>query len=618
LLQHILGAFSCVFLAILGGRLLGRRAGVLAGFLAACYAPYVFFELQLLTPTLSIFLNLAAILLILPCWKGRCYVRLLAAGLLLGLSMGIRPDVVVPAVLVLLYLVFENRHTHKIQLVAKISCLLVGGLIIILPIIIRNYYLTGQFIPVSSNSGINLYVGNSADSDGISSVPVGLRWERLICRVPQDVLENPATASRWWIRAARYEVMADPAAALLRLGSKALAFLNRREFRNNVCYHFMQKECWSLRLSPFQLALILPLAICGLVGLWCSGNPVLRRAFSICILWVAGYWVVGVIFFVTARFRLPAVPFMILPAAWALVDIFKAMRQRQWRALASCVLITLAAGLVCWPQWFGAPEKGWVRDNVNLSNSLSAADEPEKAINACLQAIEIGPEDPDAHFLLGRLLLPGNPTNALKHFDISRKSIPGSPSLLLAIGQTYLQIGDQSRGRQMFQELLNLSGKINMWPKRAAWATTYVLMAKIEPLQAEEYWDKAWSIDPKTTAEAAFLQHRELPRVLKTFQSEAKEKYWDWYSRANLGIALLESGRADEAVEALREAMLLAPDREGIPFQLARALLQAGKKDEAVQVLDQLAKELPPCGLRDQVNELRVRIRRESSVVAPE
>jgi len=616
--QHILGAFSCVFLAILGGRLVGRRAGIIAGLLAAGFAPYVFFELQLLTPALSLFLNLVAIILILPDWKGRCYGRLLVAGLLFGLSMGVRPDVVVPASLVLLYLVFENRHMPNRQLAVRVSCLLVGGLAIILPIIVRNYHLTGQFIPVSSNSGINLYVGNSTDADGISSVPVGLRWERLICLVPQEVLEKPATASRWWAGAARHEIVADPAAALLRLGRKALAFFNRREFRNNICYHFMQRECWPLRVSPFQLALILPLAACGLVRLWCSGSLMLRRTSVLCMLWVAGYWAVGVAFFVTARFRLPATPFLILPAAWALVDSVDAVRQRQWRTLAACVAVALGAGVICWPQWFGAPEDGWVRDNVNLSSSLSAAGEPGKAMEACRRAIEIEPQDPDAHFLIGRMLLPSSPADALKHFNLARKSIPDSPSLLLATGQVYLQIGDLSKGRQILQELLNLSGKINMWPKRAAWATSYILMAKIEPLQAEEHWEKAWSIDPRTTAEAAFLQHWELPRVLEIFQAEALEKHWDWYSQANLGMALLESGRAEEAVEVFRKAAQLAPDREGIPFQLACALLQAGRKEEAVQILDRLARELPNCGLRDQVNAMRARIQRENSVVIPE
>ena len=106
--------------------------------------------------------------------------------------------------------------------------------------------------------------------------------------------------------------------------------------------------------------------------------------------------------------------------------------------------------------------------------------------------------------------------------------------------------------------------------------------------------------------------------MLKIFQVEALEKPWDWYSQANLGMALMESGRAGEAVEVFRKAAQLAPDREGIQFQLACALLQAGKKEDAVQILDRLARELPHCGLRDQVNELRARIQRENSGVIPE
>ena len=106
--------------------------------------------------------------------------------------------------------------------------------------------------------------------------------------------------------------------------------------------------------------------------------------------------------------------------------------------------------------------------------------------------------------------------------------------------------------------------------------------------------------------------------MLKIFQDEARDKPWDWYSQANLGMALLQTGRADEAVEAFRKAARLAPEREGIPFQLARALLQTGRKDDAMQILDNLAGKLPHCGLRDQVNELRARIRRQNSVVVPE
>jgi len=121
--------------------------------------------------------------------------------------------------------------------------------------------LTGEFIPVSSNAGINFYTGNAVVSDGVSAVPVGLRWERLVSRVPQSILEQPARASTWWSARAREEMAANPWKTLGRLGKKALAFFNGREFRNNICFHFMQNLAWPLRLPFLQYGLILPLAI---------------------------------------------------------------------------------------------------------------------------------------------------------------------------------------------------------------------------------------------------------------------------------------------------------------------------------------------------------------------
>ena len=108
-LQYILGSLSCVMTAILSARLLGSRVGLAAGVLSALYAPYVFFESQLLTPGLSIFLNLAALLvLVVPGRRLTCG-RMLAGGLLFGLSAGVRPDVLLPASFAVFFLLWRSR-----------------------------------------------------------------------------------------------------------------------------------------------------------------------------------------------------------------------------------------------------------------------------------------------------------------------------------------------------------------------------------------------------------------------------------------------------------------------------------------------------------------------------
>ena len=132
--QLVFGAISAVLAAMVGARLLGRAAGRIAGLLAAFYAPTVFFELQLVTPSLSIVLNLAAMLALLgamgwnvdgaqPASAALPKTRLLftAAGLLLGLSAGVRPDVLLPGCLVAIYVLWEGRRAAWRQLAAGVA-----------------------------------------------------------------------------------------------------------------------------------------------------------------------------------------------------------------------------------------------------------------------------------------------------------------------------------------------------------------------------------------------------------------------------------------------------------------------------------------------------------------
>ena len=605
--QHVLGAVSCVLVALLGARLLGPAAGRLAGFISAGYAPYVFFESQLLTPPLSILLNLVAIHLLASPERGVGRGRLAAAGALFGLSAAVRPDVLLPAALVVLYLMFHHRRLGRRRLAIGAVCLASAAAGVILPVLVRNYHITKQFVPVASSAGVNFYVGNATGADGVTAVPVGLRWERLVARVPQEVLEKPATASRWWMRAAWREIRAAPGAAVLRLARKALAFWNRREFRNNICYHFMQRIAWPLRFCPGQFAAILPLAACGLLSLWRSAAERERTAFALCGLWVGGYWIVGIAFFVTARFRLPAVPLLILPAAWGIVRIAAALRQRRWTTLSGHLAAVVAAGVLSSPMWLGRPENAWVRDRVSLGNSLRDASNPHGARQAYRDALELEPNDPDARYLLAHTLLRQRPAKALEHLQIARSVIPDSPDVLLAIATAHMALGNATQARQTLCDLLSLAATSNLWPKRAACATAHVHLADLEPAAAAAHWEKAWSIDRRTAAEAAFLKRTDLPRALEAFQAEARANPWDWYAHANCGTALLDAGRAEEAVAAYRKAVRLAPERAALRFHLAHALLQTASHAEAAPLLGRLSNELPPCPLRRQVEDLRRR-----------
>jgi tetratricopeptide (TPR) repeat protein len=333
-----------------------------------------------------------------------------------------------------------------------------------------------------------------------------------------------------------------------------------------------------------------------------------RSAFWLISLWVAGFWGVGIVFFVTARYRLPAVPMLIIPAGYALTRIASTIRLRQWKSLVLHAVVILAAGILTWPMWFGQPQNDWTRDYVNLGNAMRSAGDFNGVERAYHQALAIR-NDPDAHYLLARTLLSKkHVADALQHLESARRILPDSPDLLLISAQTHLTTRNSRQARELLYQLLELAEYCNLWPKRAEWATAHILLANLEPSSAKEYWEQAWSIHPLTAAEASFLRRQSMPRVLSTFRSEVENKPWDWYAQANYGMALLETDQADQALIPLRLAVELAPGKEGLCFQLARALAETDNKHEALEILEKLLQTLPESPLRHEVKTLHARL----------
>ena len=65
LFQSVLGGLTCWMVALIGRQVFGRATGVLAGLMAALYAPFIFYEGTLTISTLGTFLCLLTVILLL-------------------------------------------------------------------------------------------------------------------------------------------------------------------------------------------------------------------------------------------------------------------------------------------------------------------------------------------------------------------------------------------------------------------------------------------------------------------------------------------------------------------------------------------------------------------------
>lgn len=86
LVQALLGALSVVMIAWIGGRTFGRRVGEASGCVAALYGMLIYFDGELLAPTLTVFLLLAALVCALRAQETQRRRWWVAAGLGGGLA----------------------------------------------------------------------------------------------------------------------------------------------------------------------------------------------------------------------------------------------------------------------------------------------------------------------------------------------------------------------------------------------------------------------------------------------------------------------------------------------------------------------------------------------------
>jgi 4-amino-4-deoxy-L-arabinose transferase-like glycosyltransferase len=185
--QAALGTVEIPAVFVLTCLLAGAWPGLVAAALIAAYPPLINASGDLLTEPLgALMLTLSLIALVVALQRGGPW-RALLAGLLLGMTVLVRADMlVIPfGLTVLLAVVTWRRCGRRSGLVTGAS-MLVGVLAMLAPWSAYATSKSGRFTPVSSGGASNLYVGTYLPGNG-SMFGVKKAWsERTAARFPEE------------------------------------------------------------------------------------------------------------------------------------------------------------------------------------------------------------------------------------------------------------------------------------------------------------------------------------------------------------------------------------------------------------------------------------------------
>ncbi len=390
LAQALLGAAAAPLIARAARPIAGLKGSVAAGIAAAVLPPFILYEGTLQSAALVPFLVSAVLV---ASGARRSSRGTVGAGLLLGVLALDRPDTLPLVLLIPIGMIIAGFGKRRALLH------LVGTVALVLPFTIASSVRSGGPVPISGHGGIHFYIGNHAGAGGYLSPVKGIepnpagfaRDARLRAETDVGRSLTPFEINRYWSGKAWSEVGDDFPRALKRLGIKFFLFSNDYEAPNNEDLYYWKGISPVLNLPIPLFGILFPFGLFGLLFL-----PRVRKEGGLCGVILLTAAASAIIFFVTARYRLIAVPALIPLAAAGAIGFPSVMRRGPFPGLA-------LAGLLLFSNWplprfdFAAPES-------RMGFSYLHAGKFEEAGDTFRRALTIRPDFEEARIGLARVL----------------------------------------------------------------------------------------------------------------------------------------------------------------------------------------------------------------------
>lgn len=407
LLQVGFGVATCALTAVLGRRIFGAAAGNLAGAIAALFLPSIFYEAQIEKTFLSVFLVAAFLVLVLDRRRG----ARVAAGTVLALASLTRANLIVFIPLGIAALLFERAATKGRRRraaydflslpdgygVQQAGAFLVGCLLVLAPVALRNHHVEGQWVLTTSQAGQNFYIGNNPlNTTGSYIVPPSIRpdprYEETDFRAAAEKALGrslrPSEVSDYWNDEAWKHIRSQPEFAQMMFLRKFLLFWNDYEVPDNLNMYLLERWSWVLRLPLLGVGAIAALGILGGIVAFLPKVEV-----RVLVAFIAIYCVTVIAFFVFSRYRIQIVPALAVLAAHGLLWLADQVRARRWENAGGGAAAVLMTAFFCFQgfEWTDKDKAIAISLN-NLAALHSQQGDMPKAIATYEEAVRLRPE----------------------------------------------------------------------------------------------------------------------------------------------------------------------------------------------------------------------------------
>lgn len=617
-LQVFVCGATAFFIYRLSSHLFGRSAAIVAGLIYAFYGTLVFYESMFLIPVLFVMLLVWGMYRLIVHQQARNWASWLGTGLVFGLAAISRPNVLLVVPFLLLWVLLrQDKSLGWGRRLRRPLLVLAGVAVCIAPVTIRNAIVTGDFILISSQGGVNLYLGNNPEADGLTMVMPEVDLDETVTwrdftKVTKAVAQEEAgqsltaaeRSSFWTAKALRF-MFEHPGDFMNLLWRKTVFLVSGFENSDNAdLYNHRENSnlyavlLWRTGLF-FPFGVLLPVA---LMAVWVLRQR-WRELLPIYIFLIA-YIPSIVLFLVTARHRLPLAVFLIILAAGGVTTLVRRWRTTDMRDRVIAIAILLITLIAFNQTWFGQEEvRGEFQTHFNTGIQYEKDGKLEEAEAEYLAADAAYPASATllnnlayVQYQLGKL------DAAERNYNRSLELNPDFPPTLNNLGLLMREKDNTDSAIVLFrkaaqgfdpdiasdedigQAWLNLANAFDHNRMLDSTAAAYDMAMKAAP-----DWSRAYA-----SAAAFYARHEGYRKADSLFMEAADRGDLAAPDAFNWGLALIQGGRPHHGRGLMHRALQMEPDLFEAYYCIALAhTIEESPRDSALHYLEK-ALEIQP------------------------
>ncbi len=525
--QTVIGTLNCFLVYLIGKNVFSKKAALISAAIFSFYGLFVFYEGQLISVTLSIFLNLLVILLLMRSFQNKRKSGVFLSGILIGFS-----SLAMSGILAICPFVIFGifRFFNKKSVSIFVSMILLTG--VLCPIglaAIHNYIAEKDIVFVTAHGGITFYTGNNPNAkpyfspikeiDG-TDIQSFIEGSRGVAERDLKRHLRPSEVSSYWMKKAVDFIVHNPPEYTKLMFQKFLFLYNSSEIQDiSIDYVKMKKYTPILGITFLNFFIIIPFAILG-IGLHLKLDKKTYLLYS----YIISYSLAVILFMVNSRYRLPLLPVFIIFAGYGVCKIYETFRVNKKVPMYYLMVLLISAIFANLPLSSKATaedaadynviglqlidsgdlakaiktfQKGIDLDphNFDLFNSLGQAYfykgmmvEAEQAVK---KAIDIRTDFPEAHNTLGIIYKKnGVIDKSLEEFRNAVRLRPNSSDFHFNLGNTYLKKGQFDPAIEEYKTSLNIFEKPEYYNQLGV-----AYINKNEKEKALDAWQKALKLN---------------------------------------------------------------------------------------------------------------------------